>query len=87
MTIYGANFFMPTIMGTWLPSLPYTVRLWLGAGWKDVARRAPCAPGSCEGAAGGAALHGVGRGGAIQRRGIPIGPANGPGTPPFRWRW
>ncbi len=34
ITIYGANFFMPTIMGTWLPSLPYTVRLWLGVAGK-----------------------------------------------------
>ncbi|HEX3998028.1 MAG TPA: MFS transporter [Pirellulales bacterium] len=34
ITIYGVGFFMPKIMGTWLPSLPYTVRLWLGVAGK-----------------------------------------------------
>ena len=33
ITIYGVGFFhVPKIMGTWLPGLPYTVRLWLGRG-------------------------------------------------------
>jgi len=34
ITIYGVGFFMPKIMGTWLPALPYTVRLWLGVAGK-----------------------------------------------------
>jgi len=38
ITIYGVNFFMPKIMAQWLPSLPYTVRLWLGFAGKMSAK-------------------------------------------------
>jgi ACS family tartrate transporter-like MFS transporter len=34
LTVYGLGFFMPTIMGTWIPALPYTVRLWFGLAGK-----------------------------------------------------
>jgi MFS transporter, ACS family, tartrate transporter len=34
LTVYGLGFFMPTIMGTWIPALPYTARLWLGLAGK-----------------------------------------------------
>lgn len=30
LTVYGLNFFMPKIMGTWLPALPYAARSWFG---------------------------------------------------------
>jgi len=34
LTVYGLTFFMPTIMGTWIYGLPYTVRLWFGLAGK-----------------------------------------------------